>query len=229
MSRTNMDPLGLARYARLAVALPVDATLHVQGARPLTLGRTDVGLTEVGGTPVLIGDDPSPLAVAALAGDGAVLRVRGAVDGTAPFVFVAGELGVVDEGNEPDGMVAVQLTPRRVTIGGDDPESTLFREAPLHVYRQLPSPVTALQSGAHQLRQHLNADHAQEVRDYVSRRYGIPIDFVAAASLDHLDEHGGVVSWVGVDGGHYLRIAFSREARCPHSLALALRGELNGP
>ena len=37
MSQEALDPLGLARYARLAVALPVEATLHVQGARPLTL------------------------------------------------------------------------------------------------------------------------------------------------------------------------------------------------
>ena len=51
-----------------------------------------MGLTEAHGTPVLICDDPSPLAVAALAGDGAVLRVRGAGHGSAPFVFVAGDL-----------------------------------------------------------------------------------------------------------------------------------------
>ena len=136
---------------------------------------------------------------------------------------------MADEGNEPDGMVAVQLTPRRVTIGGDDPELTLFREAPLHIYRQLPSPVTALQSGAHQLRQHLNGDHCEQVRAYVSRRHGIPMELIAAAALEHLDERGGVVSWVDVDGGHDTEISFSQQVHCPHSLALALRAELDDP
>ena len=160
MTPEALDPLALARYARLAVALPVEATLHVQGTRPLTLARTDVGLTESNGTPVLICDDPSPLAVAALAGDAAVLMVRGTGDPSAPYVFVAGELDIADEGNEPDGMVAVRLRPRRITVGGEDnPPSSTYREAPLDIYRQLASPVTALQSGAHQLRQHLNLDH----------------------------------------------------------------------
>ena len=94
---------------------------------------------------------------------------------------------MADEGNEPDGMVAVQLRPRRVTVGGQDsqPEAP-YREAPLEIYRQLASPVTALQSGARQP-QHLNADHPGDVVDYVARRHGIPRDRIAAATLDQLD------------------------------------------
>lgn len=224
---TTVDEL--AQLARTAVCLPAQATLEVDGARPMGPGYASVGLAERDGLPTFHCAPGSPLVESAQSAAGAVLVVRTESGGRlGPRVRLVGSLVVAgtDHAVGTD-VVLVQLRPLRISVHEHEHDRSGLL-VPLDAYDRTDRPAPDFDTVAEQIVAHSNHSHGSDLRGFIARRHHLDDDEIAAAELTALDEWGAVVSWIDQHGAHRTEVPFDGPVTCPHLLADTLRVALEG-
>ena len=118
----------------------------------------------------------------------------------------------------------VALGPARVALDiGREPHVDTYI-VPLAAYASAtPDPIAAY---AARTVTHTNRCHHRELRQFVSDRFGLPIEVIAGAMLAHLDRYGAIVRWVDAVGAHTTTVLFGPPAHCPADMAAKLRAHL---
>lgn len=226
--RTQRDPYSVAARARSVLACPSAADLRREGL-VVELGEEVLGLSDDAGRPTLVCPDDSVLLTAAARREVVSLHLTSGVDAL-----------------EPARADQLHLTGRLV-LGGSERCSGCPEEHRIAVLepsvvvltvrgRATPVPVADFLSEEHVLNrgylaraaEHATTCHGEELRRAVSRRTGLPLPRLLAASLDSLTPAGVDLRWIDAEGAHAERVRFSPPAATPAELGELLRRHLDG-
>ena len=220
-TRTRPDPYSVAARARSVLACPSVVEL-VRDGTPVELGGEALGLGDDAGRPTLTCAAGSSLLVAAARREVASVHLTGGLhgrDGTPDHLHVTGRLlhgGTERCGACPEEHHVVVVEPAAVVL------TMAGRATPVPVADFLAEEHALNRGYLHRAVTHANDCHAEELRRAVSRRTGLPLPRLLAASLDALTPAGVDLCWIDADGAHGERLRFEPPASSPAELGTLL-------
>lgn len=230
--RTQRDPYAVAARARAVLACPAAVEL-LRGGLPVELDEEVLGLSDDGGRPTLACPEDSSLLTAAARREVVSIHLVsgvGAARGPAPAdradqLHLTGRLvlgGTDGCSGCPEAHRVVVLEPSAVVL------TVHGRATPVPVGDFLAEEHVLNRGYLQRAVEHANACHGDELRRAASRRSGLPLPRLLAASLGALTPAGVELRWLDVEGAHVERLRFAPPAATPAELGELLRHHLDG-